>query len=173
MLLLHSSAPQSDLRSSRLFRRCKSVCQRLLSCCMRKSPQIETFVATVSYGTHTFWVEGCSLIYDGYPHIPLTHSFHMLCFFLQRLASTLTSPDPDATVRLSFQWYRRRGLAYFLITGFHATSLCAFFCPVAVFMCNFIGVGGSSVIYIFSRLPCACYSYVFNDKEKNTHRFDQ
>ena len=43
-----------------------------------------TFVTTVSYGTHIFyffWVEGCSLIYDGYQHIPLTHSFHMLCLF--------------------------------------------------------------------------------------------
>ena len=93
----------------------------------------------------------------------------MLCFvffYLLRLASTLTSPDPDATGSLSFSGIAAGGHVYFLKTGFHATLLCVFFCPVIVFMCNFIGVGGSSVIYIFSRLPCACCSYVFNDKEK-------
>ena len=135
----------------------------LFSCCMIKPPQIETFVATVSYGTHIFWVEGCSLIYDGYPHIPLTHSFHMLCFvfYLLRLASTLTSPDPDATGSFfSFSGIAAGGQVYFLKTGFHATLLCAFFCPVIVFMCNFIGVGGSSVIHIFSHLPCTCNNVI-------------
>ena len=139
---------------------------------MRKSPQNEAFVATVSYGTLFFYifffrVEGCSLIYDGYQHIPLTHSFHMLrlFFYSPRLALTLTSPDPDATGRLSV--ISPPGPRLFSQNGFSSYIVLCVFCLVFVFMCNFIGVGGSSVIYIFSRLPCACYSYVSMIKKKN------
>ena len=127
MLLLLSSAPQSDLRSSKLFRGCKRVLLEVV---------LKTFVTTASYSNLIFRVEGYSLIHDGYPHIPFTlfiRCFVLLCFTASSI--TLTLPRSDR-YRMSFRDTAVSGPRIISLTGLSCYIVVCVFCPVFVYVCN-------------------------------------
>ena len=76
MLLLPSSAPPSDSRSLKLFRRCKSVARGCLML-FKKVATKRNFVTTVLNSTLFGWRVARSF-YDKYSHIPFYPPF--ICF---------------------------------------------------------------------------------------------
>ena len=96
MLLLLSSAPQSDLRSSKLFRGCKRVLLEVVLCCMRQLPQIRPLWQLPHTAVSFSGWRGARSFMTGIhiSHLPFfIRCFVLLCFTASSI--TLTLPRSD------------------------------------------------------------------------------
>ena len=113
-----------------------------------------------SITTPFFRVEGCSLTLTG-THISLFIHHFTRVFLLYFTASSISFTSPR------FRCYRMTcrvciaGVRPIYQLGLSSYIVLCVLCPVLVYMCNVLGVGGSTVMYILSRLPYIVLSVTF------------